>query len=250
MIVLLTVSAMLSGCYLSPPNTDNPHDPFEHINRDANRMNVKLDSTIIKPIAKEYRAFTPYFVRRGISNFFSNLAEPENVANDLLQGHFRWALNDAWSFVINSTVGIGGFWNAAKHIDLQPHDNDFGLTLNQWGLYSAYFVLPFIGPNTLGSVIGMPIDYYTGVTKYFIPLRYSAILTILNGINLRAQLLSTEKTANGLILDKYLFYRSAYLQHRVYLYQLNQQGPVYPVVQPAQEPIGNDDQLLPEQPIN
>lgn len=249
LLSLLTCTVMLSGCYLSPPDSAEPHDPLQHLNRDTNRMNSKLDSLFVKPIATKYQHFTPYFLRAGVSHLFNNLDEPENVVNDLLQGHMRWALNDTWSFVINSTVGIAGLWDPAKHIGLQAHSNDFALTLNQWGLYTAYFVLPLAGPRTIGSSVAIPIDYSMGVTQFFIPLRYSVVLTIVDNINARAGLLNAEQTANGLIFDKYIFYRSAYLQHRAYLYKLNQQGPEYRMEQPEQQAISNDNALLPEQPL-
>lgn len=227
-LTLLFVScAILSGCYTTPPTTADPHDPFESFNRDTNRMNTKLDNFIIKPTAKEYVAVVPYAVRRGIGNFFVNLDKPEQVGNDILQGHFEWAMNDAWTFLINSTIGLAGFFTPAKAIDLQPHENDFALTLATYNLYSAYFVLPFVGPRTVGGAIAIPIDYYMGITKFYIPLRYSVILTMIEGLNARANLLNAEKTAGGLIFDRYIFYRSAYLQRRAYLLKLNNDGPRY-----------------------
>lgn len=235
----VAICAALSGCYLTPPTTSDPHDPLQSFNRDTNRMNTKLDEAIIKPVAKGYKNAVPYFIRRGVTNFFDNLSQPANVGNDLLQGHIRWALNDLWSFVINSTVGLGGFFNPAKDIDLQPHDNNFALTLNRYGIYTAYFVVPLMGPNTLGGVVAMPVDYQMGITQYFIPLRYSVILTLVEGLNTRTNLLSTEDTANGLIFDRYIFYRSAFLQRQQFLAQLNQSGPEYP----SELQEDNDDQI-------
>lgn len=219
--------ALLSGCYTMPATTSDPHDPFQHLNRDTTRMNTKLDNLIVKPAAKEYVKIIPYFIRKGVGNFFDNLDKPEQFANDLLQGHGQWAMNDAWSFVVNTTVGVGGLFTPSKAIDLQPHENDFGLTLNQWNIYTAYFVLPIVGPRTIGSSLAIPVDYYLGVTQFFVPLRYSIILNMIYGINARANLLNAEKTAGGLIFDKYIFYRSAYLQRRAYLEKLNKQQPYY-----------------------
>ena len=226
-LLLLFSCALLSGCYTTPATTADPHDPFDHFNRDTTRMNTKLDNVLVKPIAKEYETLVPYFVRKGVGNFFDNLDKPEQFMNDLLQGHGQWAMNDAWSFVVNTTVGIGGFFTPSTAIGLQPHENDFGLTLNQWHLYTAYFVLPIVGPRTIGSSLAIPVDYYLGVTQFFVPLRYSIILNMIYGINARANLLNTERTAGGLIFDRYIFYRSAYLQRRAYLEKLNQQQPYY-----------------------
>lgn len=227
LLFLLASCAVLSGCYSMPATTTDSHDPFHHFNRDTTRMNTKLDNLIVKPAAKEYVKIIPYFVRQSVGNFFDNLDKPEQFVNDLLQGHGQWAMNDAWSFVVNTTVGIGGFFTPSSAIDLQPHENDFGLTLNQWNIYTAYFVLPIVGPRTVGSSLAIPVDYYMGVTQFFVPLHYSIILNMVYGINARANLLNTEKTAGGLIFDRYIFYRSAYIQRRTYLEKLNNQQPYY-----------------------
>ena len=229
-ISLLMVGCfVLSSCYLSPPDTATPEDPLEHLNRDTTRLNTKLDDAIIKPVAKGYVVITPYIFRKSLNNFFTNLEEPANVVDDLLQGHGRWALNDAWRFVLNSTIGVGGLYDTASHMRLVPHGNDFGLTLNTWHVYTAYFMVPFAGPRTLGSTLAIPADYYFGLEQYYIPLRYSIVMTLTDGLNTRANLLNVEKTAGGLILDRYTFYRSAYLQRRAYLLRINNAGPTYPV---------------------
>lgn len=248
---LLIVSiSLLTGCYLTPPDSAHPHDPLQHFNRDTTRLNSKLDRWLVKPVAKEYREVTPYVVRKSVTNFFDNLGKPAAVGNDLLQGHVRWALNDFWSFLVNTTVGLGGIFTPAEHIGLKTHDNDFGLTLNHYHVYTAYFVLPFAGPHTLGSSTAIISDYYMGVTQYFVPFRYDVILTMVDGLNSRANLLSTEKTAGSMVLDKYTFYRSAYLQFRANQNLINQTPPLYTHEQVPLEAIGDDDQGAPLEPIN
>jgi phospholipid-binding lipoprotein MlaA len=225
LVFILLSSCLLSGCYLHTTNPAAPPDPLQSLNRDTNRLNSRLDKILVKPVAQAYSDVVPYVARKSVSNFFDNLDEPADVANDLMQGDGRWALNDLWRFVFNTSIGLGGIFDPASHMGLQAHSNDFGLTLNRWGIYSAYFVVPFLGPRTIGNTVSIPVDYYLGASAHYIPLRYSVILDLVYGLNARAGLLSSEKTARGLIFDRYTFFRSAYLQRRAYLLKINHQGP-------------------------
>lgn len=227
--LLLTVPLffifLLSACYTTPPNPQTPRDPFQHLNRDTTRFNDKIDKAVFKPVAQGYKAITPYFFRRSVTNFFSNLAGLDTIGNDLLQGDVGWALSDFWRFVINTTVGIVGIFDPARHLGLVKHKNDFGLTLNRWHFYSAYFVLPFLGPNTINTTIALPVDYYIGLSRRVFTAPQWIAALVLYLVNKRAQLLGREKTANGLMLDPYIFYQNAYFQYRAHLLQINRDGP-------------------------
>ena len=226
---------MLSACYTTAPDPQHPRDPLQHLNRDTTRFNDKIDKAVLKPVAKGYKAITPYAFRRSVGNFFSNLGEVKNMGNDLLQGNIRWALSDFWRFVFNTTIGIGGLFDPASHIGLMPHSNDFGLTLNRWHLYSDYLVLPFLGPNTVGTTIALPVDYHLGISNNIFPVRTQIALFLLSSINRRAALLGREKTANGLMIDQYVFYENAYLQYRAHLLEINRAGPYFPGYDPVDE---------------
>ena len=90
-----------------------------------------------------------------ISNFFRNLNELDNTANQLLQGRPLLAVNDFSRFLINSTLGLGGFIDVGSRFGLERHDEDFGQTLGRWGMDSGcYFVLPILGPTTVRDAVG------------------------------------------------------------------------------------------------
>ena len=52
----------------------------------------------------------------------------------MLQGKPKKSANDFTRFVINSTVGLGGFIDVASKIGLERHEEDFGQTLAVWGV--------------------------------------------------------------------------------------------------------------------
>lgn len=213
-IATLAALFSLSACTIKGTN---PDDPYEAMNRKTYKFNQAFDATVLKPLAKIYRSVLPSRVRSGINNAYDNVNMLPTVANDLLQAEWRYALKDSWRFVINSTVGVAGIFDAANSMGLAPHSNDLGITLAKWGdKKSPYLIIPFLGPSTFRDGMGMMFNYAL-LTPY--PYLDSALTTGLLGVryvDLRSQMLDTEKLMNE-ALDGYSFMRDAYLQHRHYL---------------------------------
>lgn len=216
---------VISGC--AKHCGSNPDDPYEPVNRKIHDFNMAFDATMLKPVAKIYRAVLPGPVRVGVNNALNNFQMLPTLANDLLQGDFRSALKDTWRVGINTTFGVVGVFDAAAHWGLPPHYNDFGLTLAKWGdKKSPYIVLPLLGPSTVRDGVGFLYDFtlftpypYIGVDNN--ALMYS--LVALRFVDLRAQLLENEGMMQQAI-DQYSLIRDAYLQHRNYLISGKQQA--------------------------
>jgi phospholipid-binding lipoprotein MlaA len=192
-------------------------DPLEDINRVFYELNFNLlDPVIIKPIAIIYDQATPKPVRQVLRNFFSNLDEVPSLVNNTLQGKFGQAGNNAGRFLMNTTIGLGGFFDVAKKAGLQPgEDEDFGQTLAVWGVPAGpYVMLPFFGPSTFRDT---PSNF---VDSLFDPFSYNNRLPVrvaIKGIDLialRADLLGIDDVISG---DEYLFIRDVYLQNREYV---------------------------------
>ncbi|WFP52192.1 VacJ family lipoprotein [Methylomonas sp. EFPC3] len=222
--LLLSAATTLSGC-ASVPASD-PRDPWESWNRPMQTFNDRVDDYLMKPVARGYRWITPDFVDAGISNFFSNIADIRVSINDVLQGKFRQAGMDTARFLVNTTVGIAGWFDPASAIDLPKHHEDFDQTLGYWGIPTGpYIVLPLLGSSSPRGVIGLigdtaanPISY-TGLFTQSSALS-TAISGGLGGVNaadLRADNLETEKIASEAAVDRYGFFRGAYFSQRDYL---------------------------------
>ena len=141
------------------------NDPFEDINRKVWVFNEFLDDNIAKPTAEIYTTIAPNFVEVGISNFFRNINELDNTANQLLQGHPILAINDFSRFLINSTIGLGGFFDVGTSLGLERHDEDFGQTLGAWGVSSGPFLMiPIYGPSTPRGLAGRSVSSVLGGT--------------------------------------------------------------------------------------
>lgn len=209
----LLAVALLAGCASTAPIEErHPDDPWEGFNRRVFSFNDVVDRAVLKPVARGYRTVTPQPVQTGVGNVFSNLGEPRTALNSLLQGKPANAGIALSRFVINTTVGIGGLWDFATHMEITGRDEDFGQTLAVWGWEeSRYLVLPFLGPSTLRDTGGMPADMVTYPTYYVDEDRVRYGLTALRIVDMRAGLLDQEELISG---DRYSFIRDAWLQRR------------------------------------
>lgn len=191
-------------------------DPWEGFNRKVFTFNDTADRYLLKPVAKGYRAITPQFLEDGIHNMFSNVGEVGSVLNSVLQAKFQHGAEDTGRLLINSTVGLLGFFDVAAKIGLQPHNEDFGQTLGYWGVTSGpYVVLPLLGSRTVRDAFGSVPDAYTDVVPYLIehvPTRNEVLAGRV--VDARVAVLDAEALVSG---DRYIFLRDAYLQRRQFL---------------------------------
>jgi len=205
---------LVSGC-ASDPAYRNPHDPWEPFNRGMYRFNGDLDTAFLKPLAKGYQAITPAPVDRGITNFFENIADVRNAANNLLQFKLARAATSVGRILVNSTVGLLGFIDVASNLNMPRYTEDFGQTLGAWGVSPGPFiVLPFLGPSTGRDTIGLVVDWYTDPLTYVNDGGVAWGLKGLRVIDRRADLLAASKVLEQAALDPYAFVRDAFLQRR------------------------------------
>jgi len=165
------------------------YDPWERLNRFTYRFNARFDEAIFLPVANGYRR-VPGPVRLGVHNFFSNLTEVDSVANYILQARFVGSARSLGRFVINSTIGIGGLFDVAKHMKLPSAPTGFSETLSTWGAHPGpYLVMPILGPSTLRDGVGYLGDYGLdyGVNLFNLYRGYqSYALGTLNAIDTRS----------------------------------------------------------------
>ena len=187
-------------------------DPWEGVNRVIFKFNDTLDTYALKPIAQGYQFITPQFLEDGIHNMYRNIGDVRNLANDVLQVKPHAAGVDTARVLMNTIIGVGGFFDVGTKMGLQRNDEDFGQTLGHWGVPSGpYVVLPLLGPSTVRDAVAIYPDTYAEPYRYMndIPARNMAIG--MDVIDTRASLLSAEKLITG---DEYVFIRNAYLQNR------------------------------------
>lgn len=213
--VLAGVALSAAGCATS--QKEDPRDPWEGWNRSVQSFNDSLDDYVMKPVATGYQTVTPEFVDSGITHFFSNVDDIGVVANDLLQFKLAQSGMDTGRFLVNTTVGLGGFIDVASGLDLPKHNEDLDQTLGAWGVPSGpYVVIPLVGPSTPRGVVGMAGDTLSNPINWVSPVAIPYGTGTLKTIDTRADLLSATKIMDQASVDRYEFIRNAYFQDRNY----------------------------------
>lgn len=208
----LAVCLLASGCATGPNR--HPGDPLEPMNRAVFQFNDAVDSAIAVPIAKGYQKVTPTPLRTAISNFFSNLGDLGNIANNLLQLRITDATQDVMRVAMNSVFGVAGLIDVASLAGLPKHHQDFGLTLARWGVPAGpYLVLPVFGPSSIRDGVGRAVDVRFNLLNYIEPAARNPMY-IAQFISARSDLLGATDLLQQAALDKYSFVRDAYVQQR------------------------------------
>lgn len=192
-------------------------DPYENFNRSMYDFNESIDHYVASPITNSYKSVAPDFLQTGVFNFFSNLKNINVVINDVLQAKFSQSASDMGRLTMNTTAGLGGFFDVAKHLGLEQNDEDFDQTLAVWGVpKGAYLVMPLIGPMTMRGGPASALDAAVNPATYAgIPASYiSAPVQFMGALNARANAEGALKFINEAAMDKYVFTRESFLQWR------------------------------------
>ena len=191
-------------------------DPLAPLNRLVFGFNDKLLLWAIKPVSKGYRAITPTVMRQGVSNFFYNLKTPVRLVSSLLQAKMKGVGSELSRFVINTTVGVLGFGDPAKHwFDLNPSEEDFGQTLGAWGLGNGFYIVwPLLGPSTLRDSANIPAYFYLNPVGYVKPVSLSIGISAFEQLNDASFSIEDYEALKASALDPYTFIRDLYIQSR------------------------------------
>ncbi len=211
------------------------YDPWEYVNSKVFEFNRQVDRFVLKPVARGYDFVVPDVVQVGISNMFYNLRFGPRFLNNVFQGKLKGAGIEVGRFLLNTTVGYGGFLDLAKEIDLVTPEEDFGQTLGFYGVKPGpYLVLPFLPPFTvrdftgyLGDIALNPINWLVvpiieieGVPSVIAHKNRTTTTFIQIGarigeiVNERSRNLEKFQGVEEATLDLYTAVRNAYLQSR------------------------------------
>lgn len=113
------------------------YDPWEAMNRRIYNFNAVFDEYVFLPVVRAYEFVLPNFAQTGVTNFFNNLGEINNLLNSLLQGKIVKVFNTFGRIAMNTTVGIGGLIDVGTYEGVKRENEDFGQTLGFYGLGSG-----------------------------------------------------------------------------------------------------------------
>ena len=192
-------------------------DPLENFNRRVFSFNETLDAVAWDPMTRGYQFLVPEPVRRGIHRVFLNLETPVILVNQLLQLRFADAATTTGRFLINSTAGAAGFFDAADAgAGLERVGADFGQTLARYGMPSgAFLMVPLFGPSTVRDLSGDVVDRLFDPLTYVVgPIEWWIVLGTSQGLSQREAHSEALEALEASSIDFYSALRSAYHQSR------------------------------------
>ncbi|WP_316013734.1 VacJ family lipoprotein [Roseobacter sp. HKCCA0434] len=161
-IAALPLALTVSACAGTADETALIADPYEPANRVVHTFNTGIDVALIRPASQAYGAIVPEPMERGIENFVSNLSLPGDMVNNALQGDGDGFSRNLGRFLMNSTLGLGGFLDVAGDNAIERVPADFGQTLAVYGVQEGPYVeLPLLGPSTTRDAVGTVVDIVT-----------------------------------------------------------------------------------------
>ena len=218
-LVVVMFTILFSACSSTPSSeqaTSDPKDPFEAINRPFWTFTWDYaDRYVFKPVTNGYVEYMPTPLRTGLYNVALNLNEPSTIINNLLQAKVGDAAKSTGRFLLNSTIGIFGFFDPASDFGWDRHEEEFGEVLGVYGVGDGpYLMRPGIGPSSVREEVGDYVDTYywpLAVIDFWPNLLRLGIM----GLEARAAVVDQEAILNESI-DSYEFVKNAYFQNMQY----------------------------------
>src|SRR5579859_3527471 len=190
-------------------------DPLQPMNRAFFHFNDKLYLWVLKPTGKGYSKVVPRQARACVSRFFGNVKYPIHLVNGLLQGKFKSAGIETGRFIVNSTVGIGGLFDPAKHWKIEAHPANFDQTLGLFGLGPGiYFDWPVFGPSSTRGTAGLAADGMLSPWSYVGGVGVALGVPAYREVNTASLGLGEYESFKKATLDPYVAMRSAYYESR------------------------------------
>ena len=207
---------------VTPPNekepkdgamAKDPRDPLESFNRAMFSFNNALDNSIFLPFIGFYRVM-PLCVKNRIISVMDTAETPMSMANCVFQGKIHDFLAHTARLFFNLTFGLGGLFDFASVLKIQPQRQDFGKTLQTILKVppGPFLVIPLLGPSSLRDAIGQAVDctllpttYYDKTAYVYYPASY--LIT-------QAKITSIQYDLGETFDDGYEALRNAYLMSR------------------------------------
>lgn len=175
-----------------------------------------LDKNFLRPVSIAYATYIPEGIRSCVYNFNQNLREVNNTVNNLVALEPVDSSVSLARFAINSTIGIGGCFDVASHMNLERKRMTLSTALGKWGVdQGGYVVLPVYGVGTYRSLIGDTIDTMYFPFTYF-PWWLDMAFWATNGVDSRARVLKQDEVLSN-ALDPYSQARDFYLMYEASL---------------------------------
>ncbi len=136
------------------------------------RFNRWMLRYVFEPVARGYNFVTPKWGQRRVSAFFGNLEGPRDMVNSALQAKFGRAGTHTGRLLVNSTLGIAGFFDVGRDwFGWEAPPETLDETLGLWGVpLGPYLVLPIFGDSSPRAFVGTVADGFLNPVVVIVPI--------------------------------------------------------------------------------
>lgn len=192
------------------------YDPLEGYNRMITHFNDGLYVYVLDPVGRGYRYVIPEGGRVAVDRFIDNIFYPVRFSSSILQAKFSCAGVETTRFLINTTLGLLGFFDPANAwFNLKGCDEDIGQALGYWDVGAGpHIVLPFFGPSNLRDAFAMYPESYVDPISQMRPYTHYVAATGFKAVNYTSLHIGEYDSLKRDAVDFYILIRDAYEQLR------------------------------------
>ena len=187
--IALLLLACITNFYLTAGAAKYPdysqeflgNDRFESFNRKVFNFNLKLNRYAIKPIHTVWSSIMPEYGIDRLYGISKNIEYPIRLVSSLLQRDFKTSGRETVRFLTNTTLGIGGMFDPAKHLfKFEQANEDMEQAFAKCHIKSGpYFVAPVLSFTDVRGLFGKAFDMALNPSCYIVSPLLALIKTCL-----------------------------------------------------------------------
>lgn len=186
-------------------------DKYENYNRKMFNFNMGLNKYVIRPVHIIWASILPQYAMDRIYGVSNNIEYPIRLISCLVQRDFHNAGNETKRFLVNTTIGLAGMFDPAKHLlKIKRSRDNMDKALSRCNVKSGpYFVIPVINFTTPRDILGRILDVAFNPSTYI----GSPILVLVKAgitINRTSYLQSVVYLVESNFADPYTIFKIAF----------------------------------------
>lgn len=187
------------------------YDKWENYNRKMFNFNQGLNKYAIRPIHILWSSIMPEYGMDRIRSFSNNIEYPIRCVSSLIQRDFKTAKNETKRFFINTTIGVAGLYDPARHlIKVDQARENMDQALESCKIKPGpYFVVPVLYFTTVRGLFGRLFDMALN-PSFYIGTPLLAVVKACLVINRTSYFQSLLKMIESNYADQYQVRKIAY----------------------------------------
>lgn len=143
-------------------------DKLEKLNRKMFTFNSKMNKYLLKPVHILWASVMPQYGMDRIQGIANNIEYPIRLMSSLIQKDFKTSGNETVRFLTNTTLGLGGMFDPAKHLfKIEPSNENMEQALAKSKIKSGpYMVVPGLMSTCPRGLCGKALDTVLNPSSY------------------------------------------------------------------------------------